>query len=100
MEERVANAKFQSTYLMAPVEIVAEWKLAGVHRFRLEETLHRLFAAAQLQVLLPDRFGNQVQPQEWFVVPLPVIEEAVQRIRDGSITNFVYDPLTAALRFA
>ena len=100
VEERVANARFQSTYLMAPVEIVATWKLSGVHRFRLEETLHRLFAAAQLQVLLPDRFGNRIQPQEWFVVPLPAIEEAVQRIRDGSITNFVYDPLTAVLRFA
>ena len=100
VEERIANAKFQPTYLMAPVEIVATWKLSGVHRFKLEETFHRLFAAAQLQVLVRDRFGHTVQPQEWFVVPLPVIDEAVQRIRDGSITNFVYDPARANLKLA
>jgi hypothetical protein len=100
VEDRTANAKLQPTYLMAPVEIVATWKLSGIHRFKLEETFHRLFASAQLQVLIPDRFGNKVQPQEWFVVPLPVIDEAVQRIRDGSITNFVYDPAAAMLKLA
>lgn len=100
VEERIANAKFQPTYLMAPVEVVATWKLSGIRRFKLEETFHRLFAAAQLQVLIPDRFGNRVQPQEWFVVPLPVIDEVVRRIRDGSITHFVYDPAGAILKLA
>ena len=100
VEDRIGNAKLQPTYLMASVEIVATWKLAGIHRFKLEETFHRLFAAAQLQILIPDRFGNRVQPQEWFVVPLPIIDEAVQRIRDGSIINFVYDPAGAMLKLA
>lgn len=31
------------------------------------------------------------------MVPLQVIDEAVQRIRDGSITGFVYDLQTARL---
>jgi hypothetical protein len=31
------------------------------------------------------------------LVPLHVIDEAVQRIRDGSITEFIYDPQTARL---
>jgi hypothetical protein len=30
-------------------------------------------------------------------VPLHVIDEAVRRIRDGSITNVAYDPKTASL---
>jgi hypothetical protein len=38
-----------------------------------------------------------VQPQEWFLVPLFVIEEAVDRIKDGTITRYVYDPETARL---
>lgn len=35
-------------------------------------------------------FGNPVKPQEWFLVPLHVIDEAVERIRDGSIADVVY----------
>jgi hypothetical protein len=38
-----------------------------------------------------------VQPEEWFLVPLFVIDEAVARIMDGSITQYVYDPKSARL---
>ena len=53
--------------------------------------------AAQLDLTIPDRFGHPVKPKEWFLVPLHVIDEVVQRIRDGSITDMVYDPLSARL---
>jgi len=58
---------------------------------------HRLFGAAQIDSTLADRFGRPVQRREWFLVPLPVIDEAVQRILDGSITHVVYDPQQARL---
>jgi hypothetical protein len=54
----------------------------------------------QLQLRIPDRFGNYVEPQEWFVVPLPVIDEVIQRIQDDTITDFVYDVRTGKLRKA
>ena len=98
VEDRIGNAKNDATYLYAPVEVIATWKLANVNRVRLEGTIHRVFAAAQLQMSLPGTPGRTVQPQEWFVVPLPVINEAVQRISDGSITRFIYDPLAAQLK--
>lgn len=98
VEDRIANAKADPTYLYAPVEIVATWKLANVHRFRLEQTIHRVFDAAQLTMSIPGYSGRWVQPREWFVVPLPVIDEAVQRIRDGSITQFIYDHNSATLK--
>lgn len=34
---------------------------------------------------------------KWFLVPLHLIDEAVQRIRYGSITEVVYDPKMAQL---
>ena len=37
-------------------------------------------------------------PREWFLVPLFVINEAVGRIKDGTITGYTYDPKTAALK--
>ncbi|MFM8445595.1 MAG: hypothetical protein ACKN9W_19930, partial [Methylococcus sp.] len=58
---------------------------------------HRLFASVRLNITINDRFGHPVQPQDWFLVPLFVIEEAVDRIKDGTITRYVYDPETARL---
>jgi len=97
VETRIANAAHDATYLLADVEVVASYKLADINRAKLENLFHRIFAPAQLDLTIQDRFGHPVRPREWFLVPLPVIDEAVQRIRDGSITNVVYDPKTARL---
>lgn len=97
VQARIANAEIDSTYLLAKVEVVATYKLAGINRSRMESLFHKLFAPARLSITIPDRFGRPVQPEEWFLVPLFVIDEAVARIRDGSITNYVYDPGAAKL---
>ncbi|OBS10680.1 GIY-YIG nuclease family protein [Acidihalobacter prosperus] len=97
VETRIAHAEKDSTYLLAGVEVVATYKLHNVNRTRLENIFHRLFGAAQLELTIEDRFGNPVKPREWFLVPLHVIDEAVQHIRDGSITDIVYDPRMAQL---
>jgi hypothetical protein len=97
IETRIANAAHDATYLLADVEVVASYKLAGINRTKLENLFHRIFAPAQLDLAIQDRFGHPVRPREWFLVPLHVIDEAVQRIRDGSIADVVYDPKTARL---
>lgn len=97
VETRIANAARDATYLLADVEIVATYKLADINRTALEGVFHRIFAPAQLDLTIQDRFGHPVRPREWFLVPLHVIDEAVQRIRDGSITGMVYDPKAARL---
>lgn len=94
---RIAHAEKDATYLLAGVEVVATYKLHNLNRTRLENIFHRLFGAAQLELTIEDRFGHPVKPREWFLAPLHVIDEAVQRIRDGSITNVVYDPKSARL---
>lgn len=97
VETRIANAEHDATYLLAKVEVVATYKLAGINRTRMENLFHRLLAPARLSITINDRFGNPVQPQEWFLVPVFVIDEAVERIKDGSITQYVYDPKAARL---
>ncbi|HQS01556.1 MAG: hypothetical protein B7Y07_07925 [Halothiobacillus sp. 24-54-40] len=99
VETRIANAEKDATYLLAEVEIVATYKLHNINRTKLENIFHRVFGAAQINLVIKDRFGNSVKPKEWFLVPLPVIDEAVQRIREGSITDVIYDPGTARLGF-
>lgn len=97
VETRIAGASKEATYLLAGVEVVATYKLKNVNRVRMENLFHRIFSNAQIEISIDDRFGNPVKPREWFLVPLHVIDEAVQRILDGSITGVHYDPHLARL---
>lgn len=100
VESRIAGAENDPTYLMAKVEVVSTYKLAGINRRRMEKLFHKVFAPARLDITIKDRFGRPVQPEEWYLVPLFVIDEAVERIRDGSITEYVYDPRLGRLVLA
>ncbi|WP_020404995.1 GIY-YIG nuclease family protein [Hahella ganghwensis] len=97
VETRIANAKQDPTYLMADVEIVATYELYNISRTKLENILHRFFAKAKLEIEIKDRFGKPVVPREWFLVPLFVIDEVVERIKDGTIGDYRYDTESAAL---
>ena len=96
-EKRVAGAKKETTYLFAAVELVAVYRLSNINCKAFESLLHKFLARARIDLALADRFGGKVQPREWFLVPLPVIEEIVERIKDGSISRYRYSPDTAAL---
>ncbi len=83
--------------LLADVEIVATYKLSNINCAKLETLIQRVFDPVRLNIEIKDRFGNPVVPREWFLVPLFVIDEAVNRIKDGIITDYQYDPGTASL---
>lgn len=94
---RLANAKLDPTFLMADVEVVATYELFNINRTRLENLIHRIFGPARLDIEIKDRFGQPIIPREWFLVPLFVINDAVEKIKDGTITGYVYDPRSAGL---
>ncbi len=97
VEARVASAKKGSTYLLADVEIVAKYKLANIDLKGFEAILHKFFGHARLDLQIKDRFGWDVEPREWFLVPLKAIDDAVEKIKDGTIGAFRYDLETASL---
>jgi hypothetical protein len=97
VEQRIAGARLQSTFLRADVDVVATYELFNISQTKLEALIHRIFGAARLEIEVTDQHGNVVVPREWFLVPLFVIDEAVARIKDGTITNYVYDPAAARL---
>lgn len=97
VKKRISNAKHDPTYLLAEVEIVATFKLANINRKKLEALLQKFFASARLDLELRDRFDMPVKPREWFLVPLAAIEEAINKIQDGTIEQFRYDRETASL---
>ena len=97
VKTRIANAKKDPTYLLADVEIVTTFKLVNINRKGLEALLQKFFASARLDLELQDRFGMTVRPREWFLVPLEVIEEVIEKIKEGTIDKFRYDLETASL---
>ena len=97
IQKRIANAKLDPTFLMADVEVIATYELSNINRTKLENLIHRFFEPAKLDIEIKDRFGNPVTPREWFLVPLFIIDQAVEKIRDGSIVNYRYEPSAGKL---
>lgn len=97
VEARISGAANDPTYLLADVDVVATYKLFDVNRPKLERMIHRVLDAVRFDTAIPDRFGNAVRPREWFMVPLPIIDEIVACISDGTIVGMRYDPATASL---
>jgi hypothetical protein len=98
VDKRIAGAHLQPTFLMANVEVVATYELYNINRSKLENLIHRIFEPARLEIEIMDRFGRPVVPREWFLVPLFAINDAVDKIKDGTITSYRYDPLAAELK--
>jgi hypothetical protein len=92
VEQRIANAEHDPTYLMAPVKIVATYKVVNMNSQMFEDLIHQLLMSVQFQVYVYDEQGIEHQPQEWFVVPLPVVDVIIQKIMDGSIVGYTYNP--------
>lgn len=97
VEERIANARLDATYLLADVEVIATYELFNINRAKLEKLIHRFFTPARIDLEIPDRFGNLVKPREWYLVPLSIIDEVVAKIRDGSVVNYTFYPNSASL---
>ena len=99
VKKRISNAKYDPTYLLADVEVVATYKLSNINRTKLEKLIHKFFSNVNLEIEIPDR-GRTVTAREWFLVPLFVIDEMVEKIRDGSISEYYYDAGSASLNKA
>jgi len=97
VEQRIRGASNSPTYLMAPVKIVADYRLYNVKVSALEHLLHRVFADARLDLTQIDRRGENYDPSEWFVLPLDVINTAVAMIMSGEITEYIYDKVKQRL---
>lgn len=98
IKKRIQNAKNDPTFLMADVEVVATYKLANIKRHKLESLIQSFFKNAKLDFDIKDRFGKPVNPKEWFLVPIFIIDEVVEKIKDGTIENYYYDVKSASLK--
>lgn len=80
VEERIANAENESTYLYAPVKIIEKVKVVNLDPRALEKAIHHALAEYRLDVDIKAANGKIITPVEWFVVDLNTIETVVGRL--------------------
>jgi hypothetical protein len=88
---RIKNAKNEATYLFSEVEEVATYKIYNSNANKLESLLHRFFANACLDIDLFNETGQRFNPREWFIVPIEIINQAIDLILKGDIVNYKYN---------
>ena len=91
VEERIKNAESSTTYLMAPVKIIATYQCYNMNSQKFELLLHKFFGGACLDIDVFDEKNKRHTPREWFVVPLQAIEETIELVITGKITDYAYD---------
>ncbi len=91
VEKRIKNAEKSPTYLMAPVDVVASCRAYNVRLSALENLLHRVFAAVQLDLTQADRKGRDYDP-------LGVVRRPDQGDRPGDRPNHVWRDRPLRLR--
>lgn len=93
VEKRIENAENETTFLMAPVRIVSSYKTFNLNPQKFEDLIHQVFAIRQLDIKVADKDGNLKQPKEWYIVPIRVIEQAIELIINKQIQNYKFDHL-------
>ena len=91
VQKRIVNAKKEATYLFADVEIIASYKCYNLNTQNFESLIHRFFGKSCLNINVFDDKKERSNPREWFVVPLPIINEVIELIISGGILNYNYD---------
>lgn len=94
VSQRIKNAIHEPTYLMAPVEVVADYRVYNMRPSALERLIHRVFADVRLNLSQVGPNGEIYNPSEWFIVPIDAIDQAIEMTVNGDITDFTYDPAT------
>lgn len=98
VQRRLADARNDPTFLLAPVELVATYDLVNLNWRRVEKLLHLFFEDARPKGLwITDRFGRKVYPREWFFVLPEHVSQAVQAIKDGTLHELRYDVETQSI---
>jgi len=99
VSERIKGAKDQATYLFSDVEVFATFRVANVSSLSVEKALHTFFDFVRLdvEINIPNQRNTTFKPKEWFKVPFPVIEEAIEVILAGKDSMYMYDPRIGAI---
>ena len=97
VETRLKNAKDETTYLMAQVDVIAIYECYNLNPQKFEQLLHEFFGKACLNVEVFDGAGKSHSPREWFIAPFNIVEHAIKLIISSEIMHYYYDDLAETI---
>jgi len=97
LEKRLAGAERSKTYLEAPVDVMATYECYNANPHAIERLVHAMLAPHRLNVTLHSADGRKYRPREWFCVPLATAQGVVERIADGTLSQYRVDGTTGQL---
>lgn len=99
VEKRINGAEKFVTYLCSPVETVATARVINLPSQGLEQLIHAVFAKARLEIEITDSEGQIKKATEWFSVPWPAIQHALQLIVSDQLQHYTYNPESGSMEF-
>lgn len=90
---RIKNAKNESTFLNEDVEIISITPISGFNPVNIENIIQSFFSKRKMHIEVIDKKGRKVSPDEWFSVPIEVIHEAINLLRNNSLVGHRYDEI-------
>jgi hypothetical protein len=91
ISQRIKNAINDPTYLMGEVDVVASYHCYNFNPQKFEALIHKFFNDVRVDLVITDNNGKSYTPSEWYAVPLPIIDRAIQLIINGEIVYYQYD---------
>ena len=91
IQQRIQNAEKEPTFLMGKVDVVASYETYDLNPQKFELLIHTFFAECCLNLDVFDSTGKRFTPREWFVVPLHIINSAIDLLVSGEIIEYRYD---------
>lgn len=91
VEDRISGAAKDPTFLCAPVEIAAVYKVPEGTETDFEKLLHKIFADSRLDIWFEKEGRVGDSATEWFDVPLEAIDEAIGLLEAGTIERFTWN---------
>ena len=96
--DRLKNASKEATYLFSDVHLISTYKCYNQDAHGIEQLLHRFFSKVCLNVDVFDDKKRRITPREWFVAPLPVIDQVISLILNETITKYTYDSVNKCVK--
>jgi hypothetical protein len=80
VEDRIAHAETQSTFLFAPVVIVETYELVGHSAKEVEQRIHRALRPYHVALRVTGPDGRSFSSTEWFRATTELVEKAIRQV--------------------
>lgn len=98
VEERIANAEKEATYLNAPVKLLAKYECFNMNVHQFEGLIHAFLHGVRLNMTVMSKAtGRKHKAKEWFRIDVQTAMKVCEHIIQGDIHKYRMDNVNAIL---